>query len=173
MRPEKKAIVEEIRGKLADAGYVILADCRGMTVEQMKDLRGQLKGADAALKVVPNALFGIAAKELGWTGLDPFLQGPTAMLVGAGDVTKVAKLLRTYVKTANLPVVKGGRLGAQILYPRDVEAMAVLPSREVLLSQVVGTIAAPMTGLVGVMNQKISSLLYALNAVADKKASEK
>ena len=169
MRLEKKAIVDEIRGQLAGAGYVILADCRGMTVEQMKDLRSQLRGADAVLKVVPNALFGIAAKELGWEGMERFLEGPTAMLVGAGELPKVAKLMRAYVKNANMPVIKGGRLGVQILTPGDVEMMAALPPRDVLLAMAVGTIAAPMTRLAGVMNQKISTLLYALQAVADKR----
>jgi large subunit ribosomal protein L10 len=169
MRLEKKAIVDEIRGQLSGVGYVILADCRGMTVEQMKDLRFQLKGVDAVLKVVPNALFGIAAKESGWDGMDAFLQGPTAMVVGSGEVTKTAKLLRTYVRAVNLPVLKGGRLGARILQAGDVDAMALLPPREVLLGQVVGTIAAPMTRLVGTMSQKLATLVYALKAVADKK----
>lgn len=169
MRLEKKAIVEEIRGHLSDASYVILTDCRGMTVEQMKDLRSQLKGVDAVLKVVPNALFGIAAKESGWDGMDAFLRGPTAMVAGSGEVTKTAKLLRTYVKTVNMPVLKGGRLGARILQAGDVDAMALLPPREVLLGLAVGTIAAPMTRLVGAMNQKLATLIYALKAVADKK----
>jgi large subunit ribosomal protein L10 len=169
MRLEKKAIVDEIKGQLSGAGYVILADCRGMTVEQMKDLRAQLKGASAVLKVVPNALFGIAAKSAGWDGMEAFLQGPTAMVAGAGDVTKTAKLLRTYIKVANLPVLKGGRMGTRILQPGDVDAMALLPPREILLGQAVGTIAAPMTRFVGAMNQKLASLIYALKAVADKK----
>jgi large subunit ribosomal protein L10 len=173
MRLEKKAIVDEIRGQLESSGYVILTDCRGMTVEQMKDLRGQLKGLDAVLKVVPNALFGIAAKELGWEGLEPFLQGPTAVLSGVGDVSKAAKLVRSFAKTSGLPAIKGGRLGGRILMPPDVDAIAILPPREVLLAQAVGTIAAPMTRLAGVMSQKISTLLYALKAVADKKGSGK
>ena len=106
MRPEKKAIVSEIRGKLDGSAFVILADCRGLTSEQMKDLRGHLRGAKAGMKVVPNALFGVAAKESGLQGMDQFLTGPTALVSGPGDVTQVAKILRTYIKdTNNKPVL--------------------------------------------------------------------
>jgi large subunit ribosomal protein L10 len=172
MRPEKLSIISEIRGSLEGSSFVILADCRGLASEQLKDLRGQLRGAKARLKVVPNALFGVAAKEAGWAGMDPFLNGPTAMVFGAGDVTQVAKILKTYIKSANnLPVLKGGCLSGQVLVASQVSSLADIPSREVLLGRVVGTIAAPLSQLVGVLNQKVASLLYVLKAVADKKAA--
>lgn len=172
MRPEKKAIVSEIRGRLDGSAFVILADCRGLTSEQMKDLRAHLRGAKAGMKVVPNALFGVAAKETGLQGMEQFLTGPTALVSGPGDVTQVAKILRTYIKdTNNKPVLKGGYLSGQVLVPAQIGSLADIPPREVLLGRVVGTIAAPMTRLVGVMNQKVASLLYVLKAVADKKAA--
>jgi large subunit ribosomal protein L10 len=88
-------------------------------------------------------------------------------------VTQVAKVLRAFAKAATnkLPVVKGGYLSGQTLVAAQVESLADIPPREVLLGRMVGTIAAPMTRLVGAMNQKICSLLYVLKAVADKKAA--
>ena len=173
MRPEKIAIIKEIRESIAGSEYVILADCRGLKSEQLKDLRGQLRGAKSGLKVVPNALFGVAAKDVGWDGLAKYLTGPTAMVYGSGDVTQVAKVLKAYAKAmgAKLPVIKGGYLTGQVLESGQVEMLAEVPPRAVLLGRVVGTIAAPMTRLVGVMSQKVASLLYVLKAVADKKAA--
>lgn len=173
MRPEKIAIIKEIRGCLEGSQFVILADCRGLKSEQLNDLRGQLRGTQSGFKVVPNALFGVASKEVGWDGLAGYLTGPTAMIFGAGDVTQVAKVLKAYAKGigAKLPAVKGGYLTGQVLLPAQVEMLAEVPPRAVLLGRMVGTIAAPMTRLVGVMNQKVASLLYVLKAVADKKAA--
>jgi len=172
MRPEKKSIIEEIRGRLDGAGFVLLTDCRGMTSEQFRELRGQLRGVQATLKVIPNALFGFVAKESGLDDLSQFLAGPTAMIVGSGDVTLVAKSIKAFTKTAgNRPVIKGGSLTGRTLTAAEVESLAEIPPREVLLGMMVGTIAAPMTRLVGVMNQKLASLLYVLNAVADKKVA--
>jgi large subunit ribosomal protein L10 len=173
MRPEKKAIVKEIRGTLEKSEFAILADCRGLNSERLKDLRVQLHGAKAGLTVVPNALFGVAAKEVGWEGLAGYLSGPTAIIHGAGDITQVAKVLKVYTKATNvkLPVIKGGYLTGQVLLPSQVATLADIPSREILLGQVVGTIAAPLSRLVGVMQQKVASLLYVLKAVADKKAA--
>jgi large subunit ribosomal protein L10 len=138
----------------------------------MRDLRGHLSGAKAEIHVVPNALLGVAARGLGWGDMSQFLVGPTAMVSGAGDVSQVAKLLTAYVRDNNLPIaIKGGRLASQMLGAKDVVSLAELPPREILLGRVVGTIAAPMSRLVGVMNQKVASLLYVLKAVAEKKAS--
>jgi large subunit ribosomal protein L10 len=173
MRPEKKAIVAEIRGKMEGCEFVILADHRGLNAEQMKDLRVQVRDAGGLVMVVPNAMFGHAARELGWAGLEHLLIGPTAMVTGRGDISSLAKRLRAFVKANALPVVKGGRLGSRLLTAEDVEAIASLPAREVMLGRVVCTIAAPLSRLAGVMSRKVGSLMVVLNAVAEKKAGGK
>ena len=174
MRPEKKAIISEIRGKLDGCGYVLLADCRGLTVEQMKALRGQLREAQGFLMVVPNSMFAQATRELGWAGMDAFLLGPTAMVWGRGDISGVAKVVRTFAKkTSDLPAFKGGRLGTRVLSSGDVEAIAGLPPRIVMLGMLAGTLAAPISRLVGVMNRKVATLVYVLNAIAEKKSGGK
>lgn len=172
MRPEKLAIIKEICGNLNNAEFAILTDCCGLKSEQIKDLRAKLRGASAGLTVVPNALFGVAAKEAGWDGLSEYLMGPTAIICGSGDITQVAKVLKAYTKASvvKLPVIKGGYLSGQVLMPSQVEMLADIPSRDILLGRMVGTVAAPLSRLVGVMHQKVASLLYVLKAVADKKA---
>jgi len=170
-RPEKKAIIDEIRQRLAEGEFLILADCRGLKVEGMTELRGQLDGAHSRLVVSKNSFIGRALEDIGWTDVVQFLDGPTAVITGTGEVSGVAKLLRDYAKTRGLPTLKGGRFGEQTLTSEDIDTFANLPSREVLLGQVVGTIAAPMTQLVGVFQQKVLSLLYVLKAAAEKKGT--
>jgi len=172
MRPEKKAIAEEVRGRLESAGFAIMVDYRGLSVEQISDLRGRLREANARLQVVGNVFLSRAAADLGRELHDGILDGPTAMVSGDSDVTVVAKVLKDFAKGSDLPVVKGGLLGKKAFSAADVDVMASLPSREVMLARLVGTVAAPMTQLVGVMNQKLCSLLYVLKAIADKESGE-
>ena len=91
------------------------------------------------------------------------------MIIGTGDVSLVAKTLRTFAKTNPNANIKGGWFSDKVLSVEDVTDIAEIPSREVLYAMVVGTLAAPMSQVVGVMNQKLCSLLYVLQAAADKK----
>jgi len=164
----------EVRSHLEATNYLMLADCRGMKSEQLRELRVQLRVAKTKVTVAKNTIIRIAAKDLGWDdSLSAFLSGPTAMVWGKGDVVQVAKILKNFVKgNNNLPLIKGGRVEGKTITAKDVNALAELPPREVLIGQLVCTIAAPLSGLVGVMNQKVASLLYALNAVAEKKSAQ-
>lgn len=169
MRLEKQAIVRDIQGQLAESEFVFLADCRGLNVEQFTSLRRSLRDSKSRVTVVRNSAFGKAAEASGWGDVSQFLDGPTAMILGKGDAVETARIVNKFVRQNTLPVLKGGRLGASMLSAKDVEAMADLPSREILLGRAVGTIAAPLSQLVGVMNQKVLTLLYALKAITDKK----
>jgi large subunit ribosomal protein L10 len=139
-----------------------------MTVAQFGELRDRIRPLHGRFQVVKNSAFAKAAEELGVPVDAAALQGPTAILAAAGDMTEAAKLLAKFTKEFQRPVVKGGLLDRQHLSPEDVAAMAALPGREVLLGRLVGTVAAPMSQLVGVMNQKLLSLLYVLKAAAEK-----
>ncbi|HBA83542.1 MAG TPA: 50S ribosomal protein L10 [Verrucomicrobia bacterium] len=169
MRPEKKSIVDELKSQITDSLFVILTDYRGLSVLKTEELRRRLRGVNAQFHVVQNRMFKHVARELSYEGLEPALKGPSAMVVGNGDVVQAAKILRDFIKENSIPVVKIGSLEGVILSAADVEKLAGLPSREILLSQLVGTIAAPMTRLAGVLNQKVASLLYVLKAVQEKK----
>ena len=170
MRPEKQAIAREIKEQLAGATFAILTDFTGMDTAKTAALRKKLRETEARFQVVPNRLFRVVAKELGYDGIEAGLKGPTALVFGAGDVAATAKALREFIKGNNkVPVVKLGQLEGAALTAADIEALATMPPKKVLQGMLGGTIAAPMSNLVGVMSQKLASLVYVLKAVADKK----
>ena len=169
MRPEKKSISEELKRKVSDSVFVILADYRGMSVGKTEELKRKLRGVNANFQVIHNRVFRHVAKELKCDGFEPGLKGPSAMVFGKGDVVQTAKVLKDFIKQAELPVVKIGSLQGAIISAADISKLAGLPAREVLLAMMVGTIAAPMTQMVGVLQQKVASLLYVLKAAQEKK----
>jgi len=169
MRPEKETMVAEIRSRVEGKGFVFLADFKGLNVAKTADLRGRLRGASADYAVVKNSLIRRVATDVGLEGLDSAFSGPTAIVTGDGDVVEVAKILRAFIKENDKPQIKMGAFSGGVLSAEDVERLASMPPRIELLGRLVGTIAAPMTQLVGVMNQKLCSLVYVLQAVRDKK----
>jgi large subunit ribosomal protein L10 len=171
MRPEKEAIVRDIQEALSGSTFAILTDFTGMDTAKTATLRRALKETQSRFQVVPNRLFRVVARELGYDGIEAGLKGPTALVFGAGDVALAAKALREFAKTHQVPVVKLGHMEGSVLSAADVETLATLPSKKVMQGMLVGTIAAPMSNLVGVMNQKLASLVYVLKAVADKKSA--
>lgn len=172
MRPEKQSIADELKERLSGSSFVLLAGYQGLTVAQSERLRGKLTKAEARMMVLPNRQFGHVARELDLEGLTEGLSGPTAMIFGNGDVVETSKILRGFAKETSLPVLRLGALDGRVIPAAEVARIADLPPRDVMLSILVGTIAAPMTQLVRVMNQKLCSLLYVLTAARDKKASE-
>ena len=170
MRPEKKAILDEIQGTIEKSAYVVLTEFRGLKVDQMPLLRARLRKTGARMLVVKNSYLSLASGKAGRGDLGGLASGPTAMITGDQDITVVAKLLKAFIQDNGLPVVKGGMLGTRLLTAADVQEMADIPPREILLGRLVGTVAAPMTRLVGVMNQKVLSLLYVMKAIEKKKS---
>jgi large subunit ribosomal protein L10 len=154
MRPEKESIVKEIKASLDASEFLFLADYRGMGVQKLAELRKVLAEADAEMHVYKNRYLGVALGEERRNELAGSLTGPTGVFTGSGDPTAIAKILVTFKKENELPVLKGGTLNDKVLTDSDIEAMAKIPPREILLSQLVGTVQAPMTSLVGVMNAK-------------------
>ena len=170
MRPEKQAIAREIKEQLSGATFAILTDFTSMDTAKTAALRKKLRETDARFQVVPNRLFRAVAKDLGYVGIEAGLKGPTALVFGAGDVAATAKTLREFIKGNNkIPVVKLGHMDGPTLTAADVEVLATLPSKKTMQGMLVGTIAAPMSNLVGVMSQKLASLVYVLKAAAEKK----
>ncbi len=169
MRFEREVMLSLVRRRLEQSSYIYLMDFSGTTVSDLSVLREALQPHAAEFRVVKNSFLKLAASQLGWADLYDILVGPTAMITGGTDVVEIAKTLANYVKNQKKTEIKGGCLEGKALSSADVGALAKLPSREVMLGMFVGTVAAPMTQLVGVMNQKLLSLLYALKAVEAKK----
>jgi large subunit ribosomal protein L10 len=169
MRPEKEAIVREIKDQMSEATFAIFTDYTKMDMVRTTALRKKLRETGARFQVVPNRLFGVVAKELNYTGLEAALKGPTAIVFGSEDVAATAKALKEFIRAEKIPVVKMGQMDGVTLSAEEVDVLATLPSKKVMQGMFVATLAAPMSNLVGVMSQKLASLVYVLKAAADKK----
>jgi large subunit ribosomal protein L10 len=168
-RPEKVAVVEEVRGKLTESDAAIVTEYRGLSVQALATLRRQLRVAGGEYKVYKNTLARRAAEEAGVGSLSELLVGPTAITFVRGDVAGVAKALREYSKTNPLLVVKGGVIGSSALSGRDVEALADLPPREVLLAQLAGALQAPLVKTAGLLQALPRNMAYGLRALIDQR----
>lgn len=168
---EKSQVVSEIREKLENASGVVLADYRGLTVAQVTQLRVQLRQAGVEYRVLKNTLVRRAANEVGVQGLDPYLEGPTAVAFSTDPVAP-AKVLTDFAKTNKNLQVKAGILDGKVIGPEGVKALADLPSREVLLSMVLRGMQAPLTGMANVLQGPIRKFGYALEEVRKLKAAQ-
>jgi large subunit ribosomal protein L10 len=167
-RDQKAAVVDEIAGQIQSADAVFAVDYRGISVSQVADLRGKLRDADAAFRIVKNSLTELAADKAGATDLKAFLEGPTALTLIKGDAALAAKALNDTARALRILEFKGGLMNGSILTADDIRSIARLPSRDVLNAQLVGTIAAPLSGLVRTLNALIAGLAIQLQAIADQ-----
>lgn len=171
-RPEKVAVVDEIRAKLDESDAAILTEYRGLSVAELASLRGALRPAATEYKIFKNTLARRAADEAGLAELGPFLEGPTAIAFVRGDAVGAAKALREFAKTAPTLVVKGGLLGRRLLTAADVEALADIEPREVLLARLAGGFQAPLTKAAGLFQAFTRNFAYGLKAYVDQRAAE-
>ncbi|HWF26082.1 MAG TPA: 50S ribosomal protein L10 [Solirubrobacteraceae bacterium] len=168
-RDEKAAVVEEIAGQIQSAEAVFAVDYRGLTVAQAAELRVKLRDADASFRVVKNSLTERAADRAGVEALKEFLIGPTALTVVRGDAALAAKTLNDTARALRgLLAFKGGLLNGTTLSAQDVTAIARLPSRDVLHGQLVGTIAAPLVGLVRGLNAVLAGIAVQLQQILEQ-----
>ena len=168
MRPEKESMLAQLRERVSDSEFVILVDHTGLNVENSANLRDKLRATGSEMHIVRNRLLGRIADDLGWDDMKSSLEGPTATITGDDDVAAV-KVLTAFITQQKRPVIKCGVSSDEYLSASAITDMANLPSRDILLAMLARTVAAPITGLMGVMNQKILTLLYALNAIKEKK----
>lgn len=171
LREEKEAVIAEVAELLAGSETMFVSDYRGLTVAQLSELRARLRESGARIRIVKNTLGGIAAERAGRDALSPLLSGPTAVTFCGDDLVGAAKALAEFAKAHPQLGVRGGLLEASLIDAEGVKALASLPPRDVLIAQVVGTMAAPMTGLVTVLKGTVSGFVRALNQVAQQKAA--
>ena len=167
-RDQKAAVVEEIVGQIKSAEAVFAVDYRGISVAQAAELRDRLRDSGTKFRVVKNSLTERAADEAGVHELKAMLEGPTALAFVSGDAALAAKALNDAARAMHALEFKGGLMDSMALSADDVRAIARLPAREVLNAQLVGTIAAPLTGLVRTLNALIAGLAIQLQQIAEK-----
>jgi large subunit ribosomal protein L10 len=173
MRAEKKQLVQDIGQLLQSSAHLFLVTYKGITVEQFSDLRTKLAAQGAECHVVPNRLFKRAAEEAGLESLTAVpLAGDTAVVTGGEDAVAVAKTLRDLVKGIDAVTLKAGALDGKRLEPNEIVDLAALPGREILLAQLLGVLQAPARNLVSVLSQKTASIVYVLQAYADKQQQQ-
>ncbi|NTW28403.1 MAG: 50S ribosomal protein L10 [Coriobacteriia bacterium] len=166
---QKEELVVEIKGRFAESESVIMTDYRGLTVKEMQELRGLLRGAGSDFKVYKNSLTQIAMRELALPSLDEYLAGPTAIVFAGDDPVAAAKVLNTFAKTHKTLVVKGGLVQNRIVDADGVQAIAALPSREQLIASLLGTMQNPLVKIVRVLNGPAAAFARVLNAIAEQK----
>jgi len=171
-KEEKQKVVEALKEKFQNSKVAVLANYRGLDVAAVTALRRRLRESGGELKVAKNTLAGIAAREAGLQGLDPYLEGPTAIAFGFADPVSPAKILTEFAREFKQLEIKGGILGGKILPDQDIRRLADLPAREVLLGKVLGGMQAPLYGLVNVLQGNLRNLVYALEAIRRQKAGE-
>jgi large subunit ribosomal protein L10 len=167
-REEKAAVVEEIAGQLSAAEAVFAVDYRGISVTQAAELRAKLRDAGAVFRVVKNSLTERAAETAGAESLKSLLEGPTALALVEGDAALAAKALNDTARTLRLLEFKGGIMNGSPLSADEIRAIARLPARDVLHGQLVGVVAAPLSGLARTLNALLAGVAVQLQQIAEQ-----
>jgi large subunit ribosomal protein L10 len=149
----KQPIVEEISAGIKDAQSVVLVDYRGLTVEEDTELRKKLREAGVTYKVYKNTMMNFAFKGTDFEGLAPYLNGPSAMAYSNEDATAPARVLAEFAKKAKALEIKAGVVEGNVYDAKGMEAIASIPSRDVLISRLLGSMQSPMANFARVINQ--------------------
>lgn len=149
----KQPVVKEIAELLDGAASAVVVDYRGLTVEQDTQLRKNLREAGVSYKVYKNTMIRFAAKGTAFEALEPHLEGPTALAVSKTDATAPARVLAEFAKTADKLELKAGVVEGTYYDQKGIQVIATIPSREVLLGKLLGSIQSPITNIARVLNQ--------------------
>nr|WP_122013074.1 50S ribosomal protein L10 [Maliibacterium massiliense] len=167
----KAVIVDEIRDKISRAQGVVLLDYRGLSVAEDNELRKACRAANVEYRVLKNTMVHRAAEALEIQGLTPHLEGPTAVAFSYDDPVSAAKVLSDFAEKAKKTQIKCGILGSEVIDTQMVEALAKLPSKEVLVAKLLGQLNAPISQFVSVLSGPARALACALNAIAQQKSA--
>ena len=174
---QKKAIVANLKEILTSSQSAVITSYKGLTVAQDTALRVELRKAGVSYHVIKNTMTRIAAQEAGFEGMIQYLEGTTALAYSADDAVAPAKIISEFIKKNNLAdeeklVIKGGIVDGQVVTAEEVKAIASLPSREVLIGKLLGSIQAPLSNTVGVMGSMLRSIVTVLDAVRKQKEEQ-
>ncbi|EKW99235.1 50S ribosomal protein L10 [Ligilactobacillus saerimneri] len=154
---KKAALVDEVVEKFANASSAVVVDYRGLTVEEVTELRKQLREAGVEMRVIKNTFLKRAADKAGYEGLDDAFVGPTAVAFGSDDATAPARILVKFAKDHDALTVKGGMIEGKVVTLEEINELSQLPDRDGMLSMLLSVLQAP-----------VRNFAYAVKAVADK-----
>ena len=169
LRRQKEKIVNEIRDKLHDSHFVILSAFTGLNVEKMTRLRNSLREADCSYHVVKNTLINKAVKDTSLGALEKFFIGPSAVIFSKGEPSRPCKIIKEFKKENEQFEIKGGMLEGRVLSKKEIEGIADLPSREVLIAKMLFLLRSPHQRLVNVLMGVPQKLVRVLEATKQKK----
>jgi large subunit ribosomal protein L10 len=169
VKPEKVVAVNELHDKFARAVSAVLADFRGLSVQEITTLRQQLREASLEVAVVKNTLARLAIQETSFEKLSPYLKGPTSITFSYRDPVAPAKVLSAYVKRQPKLAVRAGLFEGEIIHGEKIAEIADLPPRDVLLAQAFAAMQGPVAGLVWTLQGLLSTFIGTLQAIHDKK----
>jgi len=170
-KPEKEKIVAEIASKLSSSDGIYLADYKGLNVEQINDLRTQLRNAKVEFTVIKNTLAKISASEIGLDDLNDYLTGPTAVAISQEDLIIGAKILTEFMKKNDKLSLKACVLEGQVYDKSRIDEIAKLPSKEQVIAQTVGMVAAPLKNMVSVLHGLLTATVVVLSEIKKHKES--
>jgi large subunit ribosomal protein L10 len=170
VKSEKVEAVSELHEKFARAVSAVLADFRGLTVQEITDLRQQLRDASLELAVVKNTLARLAVQETAFEKLSPYLKGPTSITFSYRDSVAPAKVLSAYGRRQPKLAVRAGLFEGELVPAEKIAEIADLPPRDVILAQALAAMQGPLAGLVGTLEGVLRTLIGTLQAIHDKKA---
>ena len=167
---EKKALVADLSQELSSAASGVLVDYKGITVDADTKLRRDLRASGVRYSVVKNSLLRFASRDAGLESMQEHLTGTTA-LATSDDLVAPAKVLSAYAKKNPKFVIKAGFVEGRMISSDEVQALAELPPKEILIARVLGGFNAPISGFANVLNANLRGLVVALNAIAEKKGA--
>lgn len=168
-REDKAKIVQGLHDELERCQAVFVTDYTGLNVERITKLRRDVTSAGGTYRVVKNTLLARACADTDTAAISEFLEGPTAIAVALADPVAVAKALVNFARDNEQLKIQGGVLSARKVTPADIQELAKLPGREVLLARMLGAFNAPIGNFVGVLAAIVSQLVYVLKAIENKK----
>lgn len=166
---EKVEKVKKIKEKMSGSSVIILTDYRGMTVNEITNLRNKLRQKNTEYKVIKNRLANLAIEKENHAKIKELLEGPTAIAFGFGDPILPAKIIFEFIKEHDKPIVKGGIVEEKFQDAEGIKTLSKLPSREMLLSMVVSGIQSPISSFVNVLHGTLRKFVYVLEAIRKSK----
>ena len=168
----KNEKIEAIKEHVAKAKVMIVTEYKGLSVAEITDVRRRLQKEDGDYTVVKNTLAKIAIKDTPFECMSDLLEGPVAIAMGFGDEVSPAKVFTKFMKDSKKGEIKGGAVDGVLLSPKEVEALAKLPSKEELYAKILGSINSPASGIANSVNAVMRSLVYAMDQVRQKKSAQ-
>ncbi len=170
MRKEEKAsLVHELKGLLGQANCLVVSDYRGLTVEKITVLRNRCRTSGATFRVIKNTLAKKAIPGTSFAGADSFFQGPTAIAIGSGDSMNIIKVLTAFSRENVVFKIKGGIVDGGIFTAAEIIRISSLPSRDILLGKLVGSLSSPLARMVGSLGSPLRGLVGVLQAIQRSK----